>query len=123
MESVWYYARGGAQTGPVSFDDLKAAIKAGQLGRDDLVWKEGTADWVPLNTSTDSSGSLGTTARAVGDSTSPGPACAAHAPAAPTAAPAPMSIYDESREWPTGEKPGAPRSSISRRSSCVAPQR
>jgi hypothetical protein len=47
MESVWYYARGGAQTGPVSFDDLKAAVAAGKLGAEDLVWKEGTADWIP----------------------------------------------------------------------------
>src|SRR5262245_36400515 len=47
MESVWYYARDGAQTGPVSFDDLKAAVGAGQIRPDDLVWREGTPDWVP----------------------------------------------------------------------------
>ena len=50
MESVWYYARDGAQLGPVSFDDLKAAAAGGQLRPDDLVWKEGTADWVPART-------------------------------------------------------------------------
>ena len=50
MESVWYYARGGAQTGPVSFGDLKAAAASGQLGAEDLVWREGTADWVPART-------------------------------------------------------------------------
>ena len=50
MESVWYYARGGAQTGPVSFGDLKAAVATGQLGAEDLVWKEGTADWVAART-------------------------------------------------------------------------
>jgi hypothetical protein len=47
MESVWYYAHGGAQTGPVSFGDLRAAVASGQLSAEDLVWKEGTADWVP----------------------------------------------------------------------------
>jgi GYF domain 2 len=47
MESVWYYARDGAQTGPVSFDDLKKAIGAGQIGPEDLVWREGTPDWMP----------------------------------------------------------------------------
>src|SRR5262245_35622980 len=47
MESVWYYARGGAQTGPVSFDDLKAAVAAGKIGVEDLIWKEGTAEWIP----------------------------------------------------------------------------
>jgi MFS family permease len=47
MESVWYYAHDGAQTGPVSFGDLRAAVASGQLGAEDLVWKEGTVDWVP----------------------------------------------------------------------------
>ena len=42
MESVWYYAHDGAQTGPVSFGDLSAAVASGQLGAEDLVWKEGT---------------------------------------------------------------------------------
>src|ERR1051325_6850043 len=50
MESVWYYARGGAQTGPVSFGDLQAAAASGQLGADDLVWREGTAEWVAART-------------------------------------------------------------------------
>ncbi len=50
MESVWYYARDGAQQGPVSFDALKVAAAAGQIRPDDLVWKEGTADWVPGKT-------------------------------------------------------------------------
>jgi hypothetical protein len=50
MESVWYYARGGAQTGPVSFGDLKTAAASGQLGAEDLVWREGTAEWVPART-------------------------------------------------------------------------
>jgi hypothetical protein len=47
MELVWYYAHDGAQTGPVSFGDLRAAVASGQLGPEDLVWKEGTVDWVP----------------------------------------------------------------------------
>ena len=37
----------------MSFDDLKAVATAGKLGEDDLVWKEGTADWVPARTVTD----------------------------------------------------------------------
>ena len=45
MESVWYYAHDGAQTGPVSFGDLRAAVASGQLVAEDLVWKEGTVDW------------------------------------------------------------------------------
>ena len=50
MESVWYYVRNGAQSGPVSFDELKSAAASGQLAPADLVWKEGTADWVPSRT-------------------------------------------------------------------------
>ena len=50
MESVWYYVRNGAQNGPVTFDELKAAAASGQLAPTDLVWKEGTADWVAAQT-------------------------------------------------------------------------
>src|SRR5215207_76054 len=50
MESVWYYVRNGAQTGPVTFDELKSAAASGQLAPADLVWKEGTADWVTART-------------------------------------------------------------------------
>lgn len=46
MDSVWYYVRNGAQTGPVSFDELRAVAASGQLAGTDLVWKEGTPDWV-----------------------------------------------------------------------------
>ena len=48
MESVWYYVINGAQTGPVSFAELKDAAATGKLSPPDLVWQEGTADWVPL---------------------------------------------------------------------------
>src|SRR5581483_1247536 len=50
MELEWYYARDGVQTGPVTFDDLKAAAAAGQFGPGDLVWKDGMADWAPART-------------------------------------------------------------------------
>ncbi len=47
MESVWYYVVAGAQTGPVSLAELKDAAATGTLSPPDLVWQEGTADWVP----------------------------------------------------------------------------
>ena len=50
MESVWYYAHSGAQTGPVSFGDLQSAAVAGKLSPEDLVWREGTPDWVAART-------------------------------------------------------------------------
>lgn len=50
MESVWYYVVNGTQVGPVSFDELKAAADGKKLSPSDLVWQEGTADWVPART-------------------------------------------------------------------------
>src|SRR5271165_6127259 len=50
MESVWYYVVNGAQTGPVSLAELKDAAATGKLSPPDLVWQEGTADWVPART-------------------------------------------------------------------------
>ena len=45
--AVWYYARGGEQHGPVTAAQLRAMADAGQLAPDDLLWKEGMADWAP----------------------------------------------------------------------------
>jgi hypothetical protein len=50
MVSVWYYVRNGAQNGPVSFDELKLVAASGQIAPADLVWQQGTADWVPAQT-------------------------------------------------------------------------
>jgi len=46
-EAVWYYARGDEEAGPVTAQRLKALADAGQLKPEDLVWKEGMADWRP----------------------------------------------------------------------------
>lgn len=50
MESVWYYVVNGAQVGPVSLSELKDAAATGKIAPADLVWQEGTADWVPART-------------------------------------------------------------------------
>jgi hypothetical protein len=50
MDPAWYYVRDGVQTGPVSFEEMKSAAAAGRLSPADLVWQEGTADWVPART-------------------------------------------------------------------------
>lgn len=42
---MWYYARGGGQLGPMSWEDLVKAARAGNLGPGDLVWTEGMAQW------------------------------------------------------------------------------
>ena len=42
---MWYYRRGEAQLGPVSWEDLVTAARAGGLGSGDLVWTDGMAQW------------------------------------------------------------------------------
>src|SRR5688572_26669959 len=46
---TWYFARGGVQTGPVSFAQLAEAVRAGQCGPNDLVWREGMSNWQPAS--------------------------------------------------------------------------
>jgi len=41
----WYYARGNKQMGPVSSVDLKRMAAAGEIHPEDLVWREGMAEW------------------------------------------------------------------------------
>jgi hypothetical protein len=43
----WYYARGNKQMGPVSSTELKRLATADELSPDDLVWREGLAEWAP----------------------------------------------------------------------------
>ncbi len=42
---MWYYRRGEAQMGPVSWEDLVHTAQAGGLGSGDLVWTDGMAQW------------------------------------------------------------------------------
>ncbi len=48
LSSVWYYAIGEEQSGPVSLLEIRKLIASHQLCVDDLVWKDGLADWVPI---------------------------------------------------------------------------
>ncbi|TXI08321.1 MAG: DUF4339 domain-containing protein, partial [Rhizobium sp.] len=41
----WYYAVGTQQYGPVSLLDLRGVMAAGKITPNDLVWKDGFADW------------------------------------------------------------------------------
>lgn len=43
---IWFYAKLGQQIGPVSLDDLRQLVALRRLGHADLVWREGTPDWV-----------------------------------------------------------------------------
>jgi hypothetical protein len=48
----WYYARDGAQQGPVSGEDLQRLAATGVLRAHDLVWREGMAEWHPAQQAT-----------------------------------------------------------------------
>jgi hypothetical protein len=41
MSDSWYYARGGQQQGPVSWQQLQQFAASGQLAPGDAVWTEG----------------------------------------------------------------------------------
>lgn len=45
--SDWFYTRGGQQSGPVTFDQLKELARAGQLDKSDLTWTSIMKDWTP----------------------------------------------------------------------------
>jgi GYF domain 2 len=42
----WFVGRGTVQQGPIKFAKLQQAALAKKIRRDDLVWKEGFADWI-----------------------------------------------------------------------------
>ncbi|MFH0965820.1 MAG: SPFH domain-containing protein [Planctomycetota bacterium] len=41
----WYIASGGQQVGPLTPDELQARIRAAQVTRETLVWRQGMANW------------------------------------------------------------------------------
>jgi hypothetical protein len=44
----WFYGKEGQQFGPIDEATLSARIAAGEIGPQDLVWKEGMDSWKPL---------------------------------------------------------------------------
>ena len=47
---MWYYRRGEAQLGPVSWEELVGAGRTGGLASGDLVWTDGMAQWQTAST-------------------------------------------------------------------------
>lgn len=45
----WYYSNGGVQMGPVSTDELRAKLVAGEVQVAERVWKDGMKDWLPVS--------------------------------------------------------------------------
>jgi len=48
VQVQYFYANGGQQAGPVSFDQLKALFANRTVNKDSLVWKQGMANWNAL---------------------------------------------------------------------------
>jgi uncharacterized membrane protein (DUF485 family) len=48
MATSWSYLQNGQAQGPVSEDQIKAMLATGALTMNDLVWREGLMEWVPI---------------------------------------------------------------------------
>lgn len=48
--ATWYCAKDGATLGPFDLPRLRQMVASGTVGRSDLVWQEGTSDWVAAGT-------------------------------------------------------------------------
>jgi uncharacterized membrane protein len=48
--STWHYMKNGAQTGPVTTDELRSLLASAALGGETLVWREGLANWAAART-------------------------------------------------------------------------
>ena len=55
---TWFYSSNGNQSGPLSQQELAAKVQSGEVKGTDLIWKEGMADWLPLNQVPEFSGAV-----------------------------------------------------------------
>ncbi|MEM7143753.1 MAG: DUF4328 domain-containing protein [Verrucomicrobiota bacterium] len=67
----WYWAIDGEQRGPVSAESLAGLRRSGEIGDETLVWKAGTADWVPFGESELGVASEGVVSRPESDEANP----------------------------------------------------
>ena len=54
----WYYAKDGAQHGPVGETELRELIRSRNLSDQNLVWREGMSEWQPLGQLSEFDGAL-----------------------------------------------------------------
>jgi uncharacterized membrane protein len=47
----WYYAKDGQKFGPFQESHMQELYQKGEISPSDLVWEEGTADWIPASQS------------------------------------------------------------------------
>jgi hypothetical protein len=66
MAKVWFYTDKKKRKGPVTRDDLGKLAQGGQLRSTDLVWEEGSPDWVKASTVEGLFTGIGDAATAIG---------------------------------------------------------
>ena len=49
MAEEWYVGSNGQQSGPFTLQQLRQMAASGQLSKNDLIWKEGLANWIPCS--------------------------------------------------------------------------
>jgi uncharacterized RDD family membrane protein YckC len=84
MNQAWYHTRNGQQVGPVTLEELRQRAAVGELQADDLVWREGMADWIAAGQAPEMAAAFGATADQGSYDLQPGQAAS---PAAPYAVP------------------------------------
>ncbi len=47
-EANWYWAEGEQRNGPVAGSAIAKLVASGKLGSDDLIWKQGMANWIEV---------------------------------------------------------------------------
>lgn len=45
----WYFGSGDKPVGPFTFGQIREMVMTGKLSSNDIVWKEGMNDWVPIS--------------------------------------------------------------------------
>lgn len=43
----WFYAKGGAQQGPVTEEEIQRLVRSREITESDLVWHDGMENWTP----------------------------------------------------------------------------
>lgn len=50
MQRLWYYTNRGEQRGPITEEEFRARVQAGEIAPSDLAWTDGMTDWAPVST-------------------------------------------------------------------------
>src|SRR5262245_11717459 len=48
MEAEWFYSEHGQQAGPCTAIQLRELVQSGRVLAQDLVWKQGMSEWIPV---------------------------------------------------------------------------